>query len=614
RAAESVTQLLAEQPGASVTRLGGLGAMATLSLRGSASNQVLVYVDGVPLNSITGGGVDLGAIPLGDVERMEIYRGTSPIGFGASGIGGVVSITTTVPTENTASVEVGGGSFGTEYGGARGSWNGGRVRVAGGVHVFNSVGDFPYRMDRNSLLTTGDDLDTRRANNALLQFDATLRTLVELGDRRRLTATAAFLDRSQGWPGLGNTPNRRASLGTVRATASLAYESRQELGSGSNLRAVIYGAQLRTHFQDLLPPNVSTDAVDTTSTAGATLRLSRPMRTWLTMSGILDGRTDEFVAENRGSPVSGGAPATRWFGAAGVESDFWVRPWRLNLIGSFRLESVHDRTAGRDYFGNLVQTADSSSHVLPVARLSLLEEWGAGKLRANVGRYGRMPSTMELYGDTGYVLGKPTLRPESGVNADLGGEINWRRTAWSMTVASALFASWVKDLIQYQSDSYGRARPDNVGGARVLGVEGSLAATLGRFGRLVAEGTFTDARDTSDVAANRSHQLPLRPRYRAYARPELRGLPLSARTALGLYVDVDATSGNFLNSPNTAQVPARLMFGAGVSLSMPAKLRLVLSAQNLGDSRINDVTGYPLPGRACYATLTWSYDNPKEKL
>ena len=94
----------------------------------------------------------------------------------------------------------------------------------------------------------------------------------------------------------------------------------------------------------------------------------------------------------------------------------------------------------------------------------------------------------------------------------------------------------------------------------------------------------------------------------------MRGLPLSARTALGLYVDVDATSGNFLNSPNTAQVPARLVFGAGVSLAMPANLKLVLSAQNLGDSRINDVTGYPLPGRACYATLTWSYDNPKEKL
>ena len=102
RAAESVPQLLSEQAGVIVTRLGGMGSTATISLRGSTANQVLVYVDGVPLNTATGGGVDLGAIPIGDVERIEIYRGMSPIAFGASAIGGVVSITTAVPKDNRA--------------------------------------------------------------------------------------------------------------------------------------------------------------------------------------------------------------------------------------------------------------------------------------------------------------------------------------------------------------------------------------------------------------------------------------------------------------------------------------------------------------------------------
>jgi iron complex outermembrane receptor protein len=126
RAAESVPQLLSEQSGVSITRLGGMGSTSTVSLRGSTSNQVLVYVDGVPFNTATGGGVDLGAIPLGDVDRIEIYRGMSPIAFGASGIGGVVSITTAVPKDNRLELEVGGGSFGTAYGDARAAWNRGR--------------------------------------------------------------------------------------------------------------------------------------------------------------------------------------------------------------------------------------------------------------------------------------------------------------------------------------------------------------------------------------------------------------------------------------------------------------------------------------------------------
>ena len=44
RAAESIPQLISEQSGVSVTRLGGMGSTATVSLRGSTSNQVLPWM------------------------------------------------------------------------------------------------------------------------------------------------------------------------------------------------------------------------------------------------------------------------------------------------------------------------------------------------------------------------------------------------------------------------------------------------------------------------------------------------------------------------------------------------------------------------------------------
>src|SRR5439155_8855741 len=122
RSGETLPQLLSELPGVSVTRLGGLGAMATLSLRGSAPNQVAVYVDGVPLNSATWGSVDIGSLPVADIERIEVYRGMSPTSFGGSAMGGIVSLTSRAPNATGSAAYAGGGVFGTGFGGGTLSW------------------------------------------------------------------------------------------------------------------------------------------------------------------------------------------------------------------------------------------------------------------------------------------------------------------------------------------------------------------------------------------------------------------------------------------------------------------------------------------------------------
>src|SRR6185295_7055322 len=124
------------------------------------------------LNTATGGGVDLGALPLGDIERVEVYRGMSPLGFGASAIGGVVSLTTRAPDTTAVSADLLGGSFGTTGAGASGSFAGSRVRLYAGAHLLGSQGDFTYRSDNGSTIEPGDDATLVRENNALRQIDA----------------------------------------------------------------------------------------------------------------------------------------------------------------------------------------------------------------------------------------------------------------------------------------------------------------------------------------------------------------------------------------------------------------------------------------------------------
>ena len=615
RAAESVPLLLSEQSGVSVTRLGGMGSTATISLRGSTANQVLVYVDGVPLNTATGGGVDLGAIPLGDVERIEIYRGMSPIGFGASAIGGVVALTTTVPRENRAELEVGGGSFGTFYGSARAAWNLGRLHLYAGAHGLTTDGDFPYVDTKGTELDPSDDQRVRRRNNDLHQLDGMARAVVDLTGDRRLRASVMLLDRAQGLPGPGTLANPDARLGTLRATAIAAFESNQDLGPGGRLRAQLYGNYLLSHFADPYHQIAAskTDARDRTFTAGGTLDWKRPARPWLTLAGVLDGRFDRFLPSDALAATPTGAPATRLYGASGLEGDFWARALRLDVVASLRLEAAREETSGRNNFDAFLPTSGVVNHVLPIARLALVEKiapWFS--LRANGGRYARLPSLIELYGNTGYLLGNPALRPESGLNADVGPLLSWKRERGTVSWSTAAFASFVNDLIQYQYGG-GRARAQNLGSARIVGVESSATLELGPHARVVASATFTDARDTSPVEAQNGRQLPLRPRYRFYARPEWRAVALGARTSLGLYADLDATAGNYLDPANTVRVPARLLLGAGLYASLPGNFCLRGSGLNLANSPIHDLANYPLPGREVYLTLAWSSANNKTK-
>jgi hypothetical protein len=123
---------------------------------------------------------------------------------------------------------------------------------------------------------------------------------------------------------------------------------------------------------------------------------------------------------------------------------------------------------------------------------------------------------------------------------------------------------------------------------------------------LTTQGTLTDARDQSAIAANRERQIAHHPRYRGYGRVEWKQ-PLAATTfAISAYVDLDVTAGNHWTTTADAS-PARVLSGAGVAVEHARSgLRLVASGLDLGDSRVEDFPGYPLPGRSVFVTLGWS--------
>ena len=64
-------------------RLGDQGQLATVTLRGSSTDQVLVLLDGIPLTSAAGGTVDLSTIPQGLIDHIDVLRGDAAARYGA---------------------------------------------------------------------------------------------------------------------------------------------------------------------------------------------------------------------------------------------------------------------------------------------------------------------------------------------------------------------------------------------------------------------------------------------------------------------------------------------------------------------------------------------------
>lgn len=118
------TDFLRLTPSAAVAVSGGPGQQTQVRLRGAEANHTLVFIDGIEANDPASSSEFLfQTLPAAGIERIEVLRGPQSALWGSAAIGGVVSVTTLVPTlgyDFGGNAE--GGSFGTFRLGGAGSF------------------------------------------------------------------------------------------------------------------------------------------------------------------------------------------------------------------------------------------------------------------------------------------------------------------------------------------------------------------------------------------------------------------------------------------------------------------------------------------------------------
>ncbi len=550
--ATSVLDLLRTVPGVDLVQSGGPEGVTSLFLRGTNSNQALVLLDGVKLNSPYFGGVDLGTLAASNVDRVEIVRGPFSALYGSEAIGGVVQIFTR--HASGAPVAVGGrfaaGNAGTKDGNAYVSITQGPVGFAGGFRRLLTWGDLPNQFFAATNLSGALDL----------QISPDIK--VGLVGRRDTSRS--------GIPFSGDllTPLRT----TTYDSTTIAVPLTLTFGPGTTLEVQgSYGKDLPTYSDPDDPYFYTESRADARRTGGRAVFSHTFSSHRLSVGGDLE-KTKVTSEDSYGVPLDA-VTQSNWSGFAEDRMELFGR--KVSLTVGLRFD--HNDAFG----GKWSPRAGLAWSLSPAFRL-----------RASGGAAFRAPSAGELY----YPFsGNPALQPERSTSYEAGAD--WT-VARGLVLEVTAFTTSLTDLITYD---FAAQENVNVGSARSRGIETVLSGELGK-------GVFVRASYSWIDAVDRETGLPLlrRPRNRASATfGQTMKDGVSAQMTV-VYVgprdDVDAvtfqrvTDSSYVRVDTAASGPK--IFGGAV---------IFLRITNLLDRQYAEVAGFPSPGRRWTAGLDLSF-------
>ena len=90
---KTLSEALSKAPGMKIRESGGVGSDMAVTMDGFSGKHVKVFIDGVPQEGV-GSSFGINNIPVNFADRIEVYRGVVPVGFGSDAIGGIINIVT----------------------------------------------------------------------------------------------------------------------------------------------------------------------------------------------------------------------------------------------------------------------------------------------------------------------------------------------------------------------------------------------------------------------------------------------------------------------------------------------------------------------------------------
>ncbi len=544
--------LLSSEAGFQFTQNGGRGTAASLFLRGSASLQVLVLIDGVPLTKQDStGSVSLEHIMLDQVDHVEIVRGNVSAIYGSGAVGGVIQIFMR-KGQGTPKVfaQIEAGSYGSSRVSAGVSGQVGETSFFVGVGRHKTSGF--SAMNTSQYPNENPDADGYSNSNYNLGLSQTVAPGHMLG--LRAEGSDGEFDADGGGFGTPTDIYKGATkLGTwsIYSHNQMTRDWRSQLTFSQGREQSIYDARLSAYPYD-------SEAVSRSRTLNWTNHVT--LGAWLLTAGAESQRQAIDTIDSSATQLNRARNVSSVF--AGLSGALGDHSLQFNLRRD-NAEGLPGETTGYAGYG-----------------FQFLPAW---KLIASVSSAFNLPPLGYLYDP---FSGNPALKPETARSTELG--LQWAQD--KQVARATLFKTRTDNLMLYDFATWAF---NNVSDASNKGLELSYG---GKFA-----GADLRASLTLQDPVDESTGTRLIRRARSMAS-------FGASAPLGQWTfggDLRYTG----ERPDIVSVPALpsySLLNLTTRYALTRELALTARIDNLFDRQYQTAYGYNQSGRAVYAGLVWA--------
>ena len=434
--------------GINIRTTGGHGQYAESAIRGAAAVGIRVYLDGVLLNSASGGAVDLSKIPLDRIREIRVTKSTSGLRQMGAGMGGIIELFTDVDRRMIgASIEA--GNFGYVKGAMIfKSANDRTVRHQFNVDASSSDNNYPYMHDNHTTIPTllnpdptWDDTLMRKLNNYYKSANAAYSLSVDIGDNHKIT--------------------QRLNAGMFDQ-GLFVYHYKNDQSGSTDGRSVIYNVDYQGIISNRLAIGGSASGVYRRSgisdpdgrfylggakelvSSGGSADILVDARYSFTdnfyMSGLTGMRFEHHRQQNTALP--GRPEMTRYEYRAGAEAGLETGAIAAALRAAYKY--AIDTSAASLGLGNLLTDGKRYTLGYPLAEAVARVNLNPVSLQISAAASKRSPTFFERFGWSSGFVPNPDLREETRMEADIGASVDMG----AYGVAASVFGGRVNDKIK----------------------------------------------------------------------------------------------------------------------------------------------------------------------
>ena len=605
---QNLSDILKSQMGVSIRSIGGLGSFSQLSLRGSSSQQVSIYLDGILLNDANGGGVDLSGIPLSTLDRIEIYHNQAPIKFGQQFQGGVIQLVSKRVKNNASTLAASLGSFEERKLLASTSYKTNKSTVLLQLNHQQAKNNFSFLNDNQTELNPYDDKIEKRFNAQTKQQSALIKFNYKVSSKQTFFSQFTINSQNKHLPNQQNSKQNKTELNTENYRLKLAYENLNATTISNHVLSIKTDISSSLKNEHYLDPN-SQLGLGKQDNRYQTKRfqISNYMELPLLLNDDIDiiGQLNTgYKQENYRSQQdlnsifsqASSLSRQRQTGFVAFALPNYLNNGKFIITPSIHLQNLIDTNLVSHQNDKSLSETDINTNLGVIYNFAHFH-----KLSLALGTANRHPSFYEKYSDRGFVIGNPDLIKESSFQRDIGYEYNRdfflpKHYLTNLYFNIHAYLNDTKDIIIQSYDARGIAHSYNMKSAQSSGIEIKTSFTTQQKTELTINTSYNFSTIKSDYSAFNMSQLPNHPKYQFNAK-----LQQSIQN-FKLYYLLHIERDSFYDRANLLDITPQELHNIGIKYQTK-NWGITFEANNLLDNHVESFNGYPSPGKNFHLTI-----------